>query len=442
VDASNQSGIWAQDGAGARHLVARTGAGAPGAGNAVFSTLGNPVYNHGEAVAFLGTLKVAAGQATAATAAGIWSSSSGSLALVARRGTKPPGFPIDTTFNSFNVFALPDQGGVVFMAAANTGHRGIWAGNSAADLHLLVKEGDTFNGRTIAGIAFLPTLSFVNGQTRSFAQGTGNLVCLATFNDKTTGILKVTGTTLQSVAQSQDSAAGATGARFSAFGNPAVNANGDVAFKGTLSIGSGGVTASDQTGIWADDNTNARQLIARTGDIAPGTSATFLTLNDPIYNDNEAVAFRGTLKIAAGQATSSTDMGVWSNNGGSLALVAQKGSQAPGCPTGATFSAFTSLALPNQGGVILLAALNSNRAAGVTSANNTGIWAVDTSGVLHLIVRKGDVVSGKSIAGLSFLPILSYVGGQSRNFTQGTGDLVYEATFSDKTTAIFVIAFP
>jgi hypothetical protein len=90
----------------------------------------------------------------------------------------------------------------------------------------------------------------------------------------------------------------------------------------------------------------------------------------------------------------------------------------------------------------MLATLNGNSNAGVVAASNTGIWAVDSAGTLQLIVRKGDVLNGKSITGLSFLPLESHVGGQSRSFNQGTGDLTYKATFSDGTSAITTVVFP
>jgi len=90
----------------------------------------------------------------------------------------------------------------------------------------------------------------------------------------------------------------------------------------------------------------------------------------------------------------------------------------------------------------LLATLNTNAVAGVTATNKIGIWAVDNSGNLQLIVREGDVLGGKTITSLSFLPVLPYVTGQSRNINQATGDLVYKATFSDKTSGIFEVVFP
>jgi kumamolisin len=436
VTAADNSGIWTGT-AGGLLSVASTGSLAPGT-SAVFSTLANPVYNDNGAVAFVGALK----GASAATNTGVWSTSGGSLALVARRGAHAPGYATGVTFSALDALALPDAGGAILLATVNAGSaatdRGIWAGDSTADLQLIVKEGDTYNGQTISNIAFLPTLPYVSGQTRSFDQITGDLVFRASIGGNT-GIFEVSGTTVRLVVESGTSAPGVSGGKFAGFGVPALNANGDVAFAGTLGLSA---PVSERAGIWADANGGALELVALTGSAAPGTNGTFVTLNDPVYNDNEAVAFRGALKVAAGEATATNAVGVWSNSGGPLALVARQGSQAPGCPAGATFGAFSSLALPDQGGVVLLGTLNTNAAAGVTATNKIGIWAVDTSGNLQLIVREGDVLGGKTITSLSFLPVVSYVTGQSRNINQGTGDLVYEATFSDKSSGIVEVVFP
>jgi hypothetical protein len=190
-------------------------------------------------------------------------------------------------------------------------------------------------------------------------------------------------------------------------------------------------------------------LIARTGSSAPDVSgnpsgAVFATLNDPVYNANEAVAFRATLKVAAATAS-----GIWCDSAGSLELVARQGSQASGCPTGVNFLAFTELALDNvdgasqQGGVSFLATLSGT---GVTAANNTAIFAVDNTGTLQLIVRTGDVLNNKTITAVEFLPTetttSAIVGGQARSFSPATGDLVYNATFSDKSTAMMNVVFP
>jgi hypothetical protein len=59
-----------------------------------------------------------------------------------------------------------------------------------------------------------------------------------------------------------------------------------------------------------------------------------------------------------------------------------------------------------------------------------------------LIVRTGDTLGGKTITALSFLPALDYVNGQSRSFSQETGDLACRVTFGDKSTAILNVVFP
>jgi hypothetical protein len=433
VTATDDRGIWAPNGSGARELVARTGGLAPGATSAAFSALGAPVYNDNEAVAFLGTLKVAA------NTTGIWSNSAGLLDLVAREGTQAPGYPSGVTFAGFNSFALPDAGGVLLLATVSNGAHGIWAGSTAANLQLLVRDGALFNGKTIRNIAFLPAPEYVSGQSRGFSQATGAIVYRALFTDKSSGIIVLAGTTSHLAAETGDSAPGVPGVEFSAFGNPAINASNGVAFHATLA--SGGVDGSDNAGIFADGANGALELIARTGSAAPGATAPFRALSDPVYNDNAAVAFRGVLKIATGEATAATETGIWSNTGGTLGMVTREGEQAPGCPAGATFHTFTSLALPDQAGVILLATLNPNASAGVTAANRTGIWAVDTAGTLQLIVREGATIGGKTIETLSFLPVLAHIGGQSRNLAQATGDIAYQVTFTDKTSAIYVVTF-
>ena len=335
------------------------------------------------------------------------------------------------------------------ITAAN--NSGIWEGDSSGNLALLLQSGQTVDNETIAKLNFLPTDTYVGGQTRGFASN-GDIVCGATFTDKTTGVVEVIGGMPSVLLQSQSSATAISGATFASFGPPIINDSDRTAFTATLTTAVGIVTTANNSGVWADDSTGARQLIARTGSgAAPGTTANFASFSDPVYNNNEALAFRATLKVATGQATAATATGIWATDGtpNSLALVAQEGTgQAPGCPAGATFATFTELALPDQGGatntggVIFLGTLNANAAAGVTASNNTGIWAVDSAGTLQLIVRTGDVLNGKTVTALSFLPALPIVNGQSRSFAQANGDLVYLATFSDKSTAVLSVIFP
>ncbi len=481
LTAANDIGIFADDNTGNLQLVAQTGQAAlltnTGTGTATFVSLGNPLYNNSEWVAFGGQLKVVAGQATAATELGVWCNSTGSLTLVAREGSPAPNTTPGTTLSTFSAFdsvGLSDVGTVIAATlAANTAagvttatNFGIWEGTTPANLALELRTGQVVSAdqsgvsKTISKLTYLSSQTLVGGQTRNFASDSGDLALGATFTDKTTGIVEVTGISnftggTASVVVSTDAAVpvpGVTGATYSAFSSPIINNNDNVAFEATLATLSGVVTTTTNAGIWADDNTGTLQLVARSGNsVAPGTTASFVTFSDPVYNNNEAVAFKGTLKVFAGQATAATASGIWSTSSGPLALVAQQGTQAAGCPAGATFATFTGLALADQagasgtGGLSFIGTLNASSAAAVTAANNTGIWAIDNTGTLQLIVRTGDIlpVNGvnKTVTALTFLPTSTVTDGQSRGFAQEDGDLVYLATFSDKTTAIFNVVW-
>ena len=278
--------------------------------------------------------------------------------------------------------------------------------------------------------------------------GSGNVYVADSFNHTIRKVAFIAETI--AVVKKDDAAAGITNAKFVIFGNPAMNGDGHTAFNATV-IGTDAAATTalmgKNKGIWADDSAGARQLIVRIGDTAPGTgSAVFIAFGDPVYNGNEAIAFKGTLKTGVGgvlstPALTANNIGIWSNTGGTLQLVARRSEQAPGCPSGATFGAFTSFALPDQGGVAIIATLNIG-GGGVTATNKTGIWAVDTDGDLQLIARTGATLDGKVITKLSFLPIAAGVSGQTRSFNANTGDLLYKATFADGSTGIYKVIFP
>jgi hypothetical protein len=231
------------------------------------------------------------------------------------------------------------------------------------------------------------------------------------------------------------------GVYFSVLGYPALNTQGHTAFVATVT--GTGVTEANKTGIWADEGTMPKMSVAREGMLAPGgNGAIFSGFSDPVYNNNDLVAFAATLSGSGIARTNS--IAVCSDYpGGFLSMVAQEGQQAPGCPQGAVFSSFTELALPDQGGVVFLGTLG-NLPGIISSVNNQGIWAVDTSGLLQLVVQKGTLhpVTGKLITALSFLPLLPYAAGQTRSMNQSTGDIVYKATFKDGSSGFFAVTFP
>jgi hypothetical protein len=246
-------------------------------------------------------------------------------------------------------------------------------------------------------------------------------------------------------------APGLAGATFLRPGNPAINDQDHTAFQAVVT--GGGVTAANNSGIWADSGTNGLCLVARTGTPAPGYSGTssvgtFFILSDPVYADDDAVAFMGTL-ATTGNVTATSKIGIWATTSGTLALVAREADPAPDpngvvSQTGPEFSMFLQYVLPNQGGVIFLANLTLG-VGGVGIANNQGIWAVGTDGVLRQIVRKGDTmtVNGatKTVIALSIFTPPAASMGQTRHFNNA-GDLVYRVTFNDGSMFVAESVFP
>jgi len=307
-----------------------------------------------------------------------------------------------------------------------------------------------------------------------------------------------------------------TNASFVSFGNPAFNALNGVAFQATVketdTAGSNLVT-NTWTGIWADDSTGNRNLIVRSGwDYFFGSA--FTSFSDPVYNNSNAVAFIGTLteelaspfvlkngqwqfqspatSITTGiwtsqlfQNTNATSTNVfpvitfygtntpttnwWTNTTlpkllpqfpSNLTMVTSLGSQAPGYSNNTTFSSFDRIALPDQGGVVLLATVTTlttnapakqpNKAPTpkpvVKTVSQQGIWAQDTAGTLQLIAHQGGTInvggSNKTIASLAFLTSTNSLAGQTRSFSQDTGNLFYSATFTDGTQAGVKVIFP
>ena len=443
---ANNTGIWVNQGSAALTLIAQTGSPAPGTGGTPWATLGDPIYNDKEDVAFGGTLLVP-GIAATANRNGVWASNSGTLGLIARQGSTAPGTG-GATFAAFNAVGLCNNGGAIVSATladslsqgvSLANNAGVWEGPTGTNLILMLRTGEQTNlGKTIASFTFLPLETCVNGQTRSFGPVTGHLVANTVQTDQSTNIVKVLspGSPVV-VVNSGDFAPDTAGATFASFSNAVINDSDHIAFAATLKTGVGDATSTNAGGIWADNSTGTRHLIARQGQVSPGVAgASFTAFSDPEYNDHDTVAFSATYTVGAATAANT---GIWCNGTGTLALVAKQGGTVPGCFAGVTFASFTELALDNAGGAIFSATLTG---PGVTTANNTGIFAVDATGTLQLIVRPGDVLNGKTITALAFLPSMSLVNGQTRSFSPSTGDLIYTATFADHSQSIFNVVFP
>ena len=132
-----------------------------------------------------------------------------------------------------------------------------------------------------------------------------------------------------------DLAPGTGGARFNGLGIGSVplSDRGEIAFRGELE--GPGVGGGNDFGIWFGTK-NTLTLVARTRDIAPGTDGLFYSdelSNPPVLNSNGKIGFTSELKPAR------STTGAWSGTPKKISLIARTGDVAPGTD-GARFTGF------------------------------------------------------------------------------------------------------
>jgi hypothetical protein len=261
---------------------------------------------------------------------GIWSEGSGTLALVAREGDQAPGTPSGVTYENLRLPVLNDAGQTAFSASLT---------------------GNGVDGANNGGI---------------WCGDSGNLTLVARSGEHAPGT--PSGVNFD----------------FATHTDVVINNAGQTAFNSSLA--GVGVDATNNEGIWLEGSGSLR-LVARRGSHAPGTpnGTNFAILLYPVLNDAGQTAFRAIL--------TSGESGIWSEGTGELALVARGGMQAPGTPSGVTFSSVANQMhspLLNSAGQTAFFGLLTG--SGVDSRNNEGIWATDPRGLLRLIAREGDLL--------------------------------------------------
>ncbi len=176
------------------------------------------------------------------------------------------------------------------------------------------------------------------------------------------------------VAREGDVAPGTGGSVFTSFTSSRLNNAGEVAF-GSSFAGAGGDG-------WAISRSDT--LVARTGDAVPGSDGAVLSgvLFSPQVNDAGEVAFWGFLSGPG--VTDENDSAIFAGG----ALVVREGDAAPGVGGAVLDGLSTALALNDAGEVAFRARLSG---AGVTDETDTGIF---TSGAL--VARAGDTAPGAS----------------------------------------------
>lgn len=225
---------------------------------------------------------------------------------------------------------------------------------------------------------------------------------------------------IRTVAVTGDPAPGVPGATFAAFGpqggaaagSPAIGPDGRVVFWAQVAGGA----ASGATGVWSDlGGTTSPFVLA--GQTAPGTSKSFVAFNFPAVGDGGQPAILALL--------SSLQQGVWMGAPQAATRAALTGEQAPGYPSGVTWSPAPDgilppfdypLAISNAGGSIAF-----NSFVSQPRPNNVGLW-VGRPGALTAVARFGDPAAG--------LPNTTYTGFFSQPRLNARGQLLFAGAFN------------
>ena len=193
---------------------------------------------------------------------------------------------------------------------------------------------------------------------------------------------------------------------FRTFGVPSINDAGDVAFLARIATPIGTVNAIVADGI-----------VAKTG------SGGFSKLSDPMLNSLGEVAFFGT-------ESSSRAEGLYSNRGGTTALIARAGNVSPGT-SGAVWKTLKA-ALFCDDWIAFTASLR-----GAQPARDLGLW-FSTSIETTLALREGDTLSlsgqMKTVRSFDALPVGAITRGHG--YTPDAREIFVRVDFTDKTQAI------
>ncbi len=414
---------------------------APGTGGALFASFTDPVINASGATAFEAGLKDLGISGT--NNVGIFTNVGGTLELVVQKGDPAPGIP-GAVIGNIQDFTLTSNT-VFYKANLVLGVGGITPANSACVWSWTVRgrldpraskrpntqwqsggefqrarpsTGSLGNGRSTQGSELVARTYLSNHTWSDYA-----------FTPSGYAPLVVTGS-FAPIATS-----GTVPPIFSGqyFGAPIVNGTGDTAFIATAKAK--GLPPSRATAVFADISGSLTSVFQiGTPTPSPGTGMMY-GFDDPVYNIGDGVA---TIASLSGTPSGNSRAIVFEASG-TTATVAQLTGTAPGTG-GALFGGFQSLALPDNMAPVFLANLQLG-VAGVNGTNNMGVWALDSTGSLDLVVRTGAVIDGKTVTGIEVLALTYASPDQSRSFNNNH-ELVYRASYSDGSQSINTATIP
>ncbi len=450
IDLNNvidKAGIW-KDSASGLGKISVTGDGVPGAaGGTTFQNFGSQINMNDRGItAFLAAYQHTTG-IDATNDRATYLENAQSFTLVARLGSQPFGEPPGSSFTTFGVPLLNNNGDIAYHGSVNFGSGGsaVWAisnGQSRQVMNRSMTPPGAADGSRFAGFFGGSVLMDGLGRVTFGAALEGGAI--NDFNNQ--GLWHERNGQLSALAVEGQQAPGrvaGTNFGFTRMGNAVVNSAGQAAFYS--SITGPDAPGAGFAGLWryGDDK---QEIMAWSGLQADGaaTNAFYSGFGDLSINSQGQVAFRARL---SGAVFGGDSLGIWSGVPGKIKVVVLEGQQASGLPEGIVFGTgrfaptnFETTFLINSLGQTAFIHQIMRKIDGV--AMGEGIWVRDQFGVLQLISKVGDSIEispgvFRTIATLNFVG----GGGNETGATSGfndRGELAFFASFTDGSSGIFV----
>jgi hypothetical protein len=432
------TGIFLND-----QLMVKNGDEVPLTPGARFKSFKDPVIGANEQIVFIATI---GGQSVGANNDSVIVSGP-DLQVLVRENDVVPGLTTGA-FGKFQSVAIPANGTVWFTADLKHGRevaefsdRGLWMVGSDG-LQLIVREGSRLALPAFTQmVKSFRALDLVAGSTGQGRYAAGYAGLLVTFADRSEAILNVhvsSGGIENDVSTGIPLFDGSTSAR--KFGMPSWLPDGSLAVLAALDEGL--PKARSKYAIIVKRG-GSGSILARAGqDSSLGAGVTFASFEEPVMaSDHASIAF--TARMAGSNVNAANNKVVWwsPNDTGELIPLAQTGDQAAECEEGTRWSRFVSLAIPGGNtGPLLLATLGKGDGH-VNATNDCGLWGVDSSGALRLLLREGDEIEGKPVKSFNVLEAVPGSKGVTRSFNSNAR-VVLRITFTDSSSAILKIQVP
>ncbi|MBL9118218.1 MAG: hypothetical protein JNJ83_24645 [Verrucomicrobiaceae bacterium] len=438
------------------------GAAVPGLTNVVLGTLKDPILGPDGSIAVVAGLANAPSTTGAVTTADNAAlvldadgSGAGGAVVIARKGTAAPGAG-GALWKTFDSVAVGNNAvailGKLSGAGIGTGNdQCLWIYNrNTMTTTLALREGNTLMGSTVKVIGALVARAAAGAQGRGVANdGTQDQVAVRVTlanGAQAVGAVDENGTFGVSY-QTGGVAPDYVNATWKSIGLPGQNTVSAQAFVGVVND----VISDGNTAIFTEDDSTftLRQRLTKGSTAAGILGGSFAGFKDPVNGTGGTFVFVGSVAANSSAGISSTNNdGVWYHDGSftigsplaSYSLIAREGSQPPGTTTGTQWKAFTSVALPNGRKPLFYATLVVGP-GGVTTASDTGIWAVDSLGQVKKLIQEGDAFGSSTVKSFKALLPLTGSPAQTRSFNNN-GEVVMQVTDAAGGTHLLHVAVP